>query len=167
MVQHDFNGETKSSVLRILSDYPLLYVLLILVMVGSLLVWLAHTRIKDYRNFQQQIVAGSVQGAVQELATLLSGLRRSVTLFALGHKEELNSLVSDPDDGSRYARIQRELLAVFPDAFAFTLADTSGEDLLKPYSDRILALCREEIRNYIKQGFHQKAFTRPKLHYAF
>ena len=161
MVQHDFNGETKSSVLRILSDYPLLYVLLILIMVGSLLVWLAHTRIKDYRNFQQQIVAGSVQGAARELATLLSGLRRSVTLFALGHKEELNSLVRNPDDDSRHARIQKEILATFPDAFAFTLAGHSGEDLLKPYSYRILDLCREDIRNYVKQGVHQNVYIHP------
>jgi PAS domain S-box-containing protein len=161
MVRHDFNRKTKSSVLRILSDYPLLYVLLILAMVGSLLVWLAHTRIKDYRNFQQQIVSASVQGAARELVTLLSGLRRSVMLFALGHREELNSLARDPDDDSRYVRIQKKMLTAFPNAIAFALADNSGQDLLNPDSGRILDRCREDIRNYVKQGFHQKVYIHP------
>jgi PAS domain S-box-containing protein len=161
MVRHDFNRETKSSVLRILSDYPLLYVLLILVMVGSLLVWLAHTRIKDYRNFQHQIVSASVHGTARELATLLSELRRSVMLFALGHREELNALAREPDDDSRYVRIQKKMLTAFPDAFSFALSDNSGQDLLNPYSGRILDRCREDIHNYVKQGFRQKVYIHP------
>jgi PAS domain S-box-containing protein len=161
MVRHDFNRDTKRSVLRILSDYPLLYVLLILVMVGSLLVWLARTRIKDYRNFQQQIVSASVQGAARELVTLLSGLRRSVTLFALGHREEFNASARDPGDDARYVRIRKKMLTAFPDAFAFALTDNSGQDLLHPDSERILARCREDIRHYVNQGFYQKVDIHP------
>ncbi len=161
MVQRITKQPRKKSLLSFLTDYPLIYVLLILLMVAGLLVWIAHTRMEDFRLYQRQVAIGSVTGAGNELSILLSELRRSVSLFAQGHKNELNELAMDPEDDAKFARVEQRLKASFPEALAFTLANSSGDDLLNPFSDMVREVCRTDISHYIAHEFRQSVYIHP------
>jgi PAS domain S-box-containing protein len=102
-----------------------------------------------------------VTGVEQELNSLLSGLKRSVRLFADGHYRLLDDLASDPENEEKQRHIQRLIDSYFPEAFGFTLANSAGDDLLDPFSERVRDQCRADIRQYVGDGYRHNIHIHP------
>ncbi len=143
-------------------DYPLFYVLLILLMAAALLAWQAHSRVASFRASQEQVAIASVTGAANEIETLLSELRRSVGVFATEQAQLLRYLAGHPDDEGRFADLDDKIRRYFPEVFAFTVTDDSGRVLIEELPNLVGEACQRDIRRFATEGHRQQVRIHPQ-----
>jgi PAS domain S-box-containing protein len=143
-------------------DYPLFYVVLILLMAAALLAWQAHSRVASFRESQEQVAVASVTGAANEIETLLFELRRSVGVFAAEQAQLLGYLAEHPGDESRFADLNAKIRSYFPEVFAFTVADDAGVVLLEELPNLVGEACQRDIRRFATEGHRQGVRIHPQ-----
>lgn len=138
-----------------------LFPILILAMVGAMLAWNAHVRYREFEIHQRRLMESSVNGTAAEIGVFIGELRRSVHLFADMQRALLDRLAAEPDD----PRVLEELTAAvrnhFPEAFAFTLADNTGEPLLDDFDGLVGDICVNDMRSFAKQREHSNVYIHP------
>lgn len=146
----------------------LVYILIALLMVGTLLSWQAWTRTSNFRNFHQQLAITSVTGAVDELELLFSELQRSMRLFTDDQAALLENIARDSGNNSAWEQLEDAVWKHFPEYFGLTLTDTAG-NVLRPDSDnKVGKLCQQDIHTFIDQGYWQQGYVHPSpLAYHF
>lgn len=143
-------------------DYPLFYVVLILLMAAALLAWQAHSRVTSFRASQEQVAITSATGAANEIETLLSELRRSVRVFAAEQARLLDYLAGHPNDESRVVDLNKKIRRYFPEVFAFTVTDDSGKVLIEDLPNLVGEACQRDIRRFATEGHRQQVRIHPQ-----
>jgi PAS domain S-box-containing protein len=140
------------------SRHYLVYVVITLLMVGSLLSWQAWTRTDKFQRHHRQLAATSVTGAVDELEVLLSELRRSLRLFAYEQNSLLEKILNHPDDDAAWARLEERVNRHFPEHFGFTLTEQTGKVLRPDFDSLVEEVCQQDIQSFITQGYWQQTY---------
>lgn len=146
---------------KIFNPYPQIYIITFLFMVAALLVWQAKTRIEVFHQHQRQIAEGTVSGVMQKLNHLLLDLHRVVGLFADSHQQVFRELIRKPENGNRRGQIKQLIQQYFPEAIAFSLTNSLGDDLLNSIAGRVTEICRADIREYVQNGYQQTVYLHP------
>lgn len=132
-----------------------------LAMVGALLAWHVNIDYKEFQHNQQSLMRNSVSGTAGEIAASLTELRRSVRLFADSEKDLLDKLRSHPEDLALHDQVNKRVRFYFPEAFAFTLADRSGNPLLEDFDGLVGEVCQNDIRQFAIDRAHSEVYVHP------
>src|SRR3569833_3090770 len=138
-----------------------LLVCVMLAMVGALLAWDADARYEEFRRKQESLMRSSVSGTAGEIGTYLTELRRSVHLFANSEKELLDKLRSHPEGLIQHDQLNQRVRFNFPEAFAFTLANRSGNPLLEDFDGLVGEVCQRDIRQFAADRAHSEVYVLP------
>ena len=138
-----------------------LLVCVMLAMVGALLAWDADARYEEFRRKQESLMRSSVSGTAGEIGTYLTELRRSVHLFANSEKELLDKLRSHPEGLILHDQLNQRVRFNFPEAFAFTLANRSGNPLLEDFDGLVGEVCQRDIRQFAADRAHSEVYVHP------
>ena len=132
-----------------------------LAMVGGLLAWHTEVRYEEFRRNQESLMRSSVSGTAGEIGTYLTELRRSVHLFADSEKELLDTLRAHPENSKLHDRLNQRVRFHFPEAFAFTLADRSGNPLLEDFDGLVGEVCQRDIQQFGTDRAHSEIYVHP------
>ncbi|MDA8259883.1 MAG: GGDEF domain-containing protein, partial [Betaproteobacteria bacterium] len=132
-----------------------------LAMVGALLTWHTDVRYEEFRRNQESLMRSSVSGTAGEIGAYLTELRRSVHLFANSEKALLDKLRSHPEDLALHDQLNKRVRFYFPEAFAFTLADRSGNPLLEDFDGLVGEVCQLDIRQFAADRAHSEVYVHP------
>jgi len=147
---------------RLNSQLPVwILVSVMLAMVGALLAWYADVRYEEFRRNQESLMRSSVSGTAGEIGTYLTELRRSVRLFADSEKGLLDKLRAHPEDSALHDQLNQRVRFYFPEAFAFTLADRSGNPLLEDFDCLVGDVCQRDIRQFAIDRAHSEVYVHP------
>ena len=138
-----------------------LLVVITLVMASAFLVWYAMIRINDFRAHQLELARQSVDGVASEISSFIREVEREVALFAENNYDLIRVLAVHPEDDEVYAQLKRNVGNFFPDYFAITIADRSGETLLQNFELLVNEVCQRDIRSYIKNDYNYDVYIHP------
>ncbi len=148
--------------LRRKSQLPIwMLVGVMLAMVGALLTWHTDVRYEEFRRNQESLMRSSVSGTAGGIGAYLTELRRSVHLFANSEKALLDKLRSHPEDLALHDQLNKRVRFYFPEAFAFTLADRSGNPLLEDFDGLVGEVCQHDIRQFAADRAHSEVYVHP------
>ena len=110
-----------------------LAVLVLLFAAAGLLIWRAVAFDKELAAGQDRLVAEVVRGTAAAIFSQLQTLQRGVALLAEDEAVLLRELTADPGNEELRDALHARITRAFPDAFAFTLADSDGAPLLEDF----------------------------------
>lgn len=139
----------------------LAYVLVTLLMVGSLLAWQAWSRTDNFDRHHRQLANTSVRGAADEIGILFGELHRSMHLFAADRQALLDRILAEPDDDTLWVQLEAAVRLHFPEYFGLTLADIAGNVLRPDFENRVEEICRQDILTFIRQDFREQGVIHP------
>jgi diguanylate cyclase (GGDEF)-like protein/PAS domain S-box-containing protein len=122
--------------------------------------WTCYEQIQAFKISQQELLTSSVASVASEIAGLIEERSRIITAIAQDQRQVLDQIIYQPDDETRIKGFEQQLKAYYPDLFAFTLADPSGNRVPDDLGERVGNYCVEEIQRYL-QG-DQTLFTERK-----
>lgn len=89
---------------------------------------------------------------------------RTLALFVHNHREWVDQLVRNPEDQDLKDALLEQLRQVFPMAFAFTIADSSGNRLITDFSGVIGDTCQGEIVRFAALSVEKAAHAFSDIH---
>jgi signal transduction histidine kinase len=152
--------------LRNLFDRPsshihLTHVITILLMVCAMLSWQAWQRTDSFRQHHLQLAMTSVTGAAEDLETLYSELQRSMRLFADEQQYLFEAIAADLDDDVLWEQLEQAALKYFPEYFALTLTDVTGNVLVPYIDEHVGEVCQQDIHTFIGEDYRQQGYIHP------
>lgn len=135
-------------------------VLLLVVMVASGLIWLAQSRLADYRYHELQVATESVAAVAPHVSAFIEEKGRLVSVFANEHIEILRSIVNHPADEAVRTLLQKKLLLYFPQSFTFTVANADGVPYYEDFDGFIGELCKADLHTFAESG-HYAPYIHP------
>ena len=115
-----------------------------------------------------QLVAVVVRGAGEAIAAKLDELRRGVSLLAEDNEALIRKLAASPEDEDLYTKLHGRIVRVFPEAFAFTMANADGDPLLEDFEGLVGDVCRQAIRRFAGEPHSSEYVVHPNpLGYHF
>ena len=142
-----------------LSKNYIFYVLLMIVISGVILMWMANERLKDFTKHQQTMVDESVRRVSAEITLFMQMQERMLELFVDRHKETLDLLVSNPTDDAAVNIVTKSVKKTFADHLAFTVTALGGKPLYEDVAKFIGELCIADI-----QAYTEKQVNFPVIH---
>jgi signal transduction histidine kinase len=153
---------------RLPGHIHLAHVMTILLMVGAMLSWQAWQRTDSFRQHHLQLATTSVTGATEDLETLFSELQRSMRLFADEQQALFEVIAAHPDNDALWEQLKQVTLKYFPEYFALTLTDVSGNVLVPDFDNQVDEICRQDIHTFIGADYRQQGYIHPNpLGYHF
>lgn len=143
------------------ADFLTYFVVAVMVFVAVTLIGYGELSQRDYLRHHRQLAEKSVEGAARLVETVIAYTSRNVTLFALEHRDELVDLAANPQDDQAYEAFRELLRTHFPNLFAFSVADYSGDILLTDFEGRIDEVCADEIRHFVSGDRQDRIFIHP------
>ena len=113
-----------------------------------ILIWLSYSRQLDYRQYHQTIASEAVAEVAENIAHFIAERNRLVRLFAEDHVSLILEMVNAPDDDDVKERLTYQISRYFPDYFAFTLADRSGEPYFEDFDGLISESCSTDLKSF-------------------
>ena len=153
---------------RLPSHIHLTQVIIILLMVCAMLSWQAWQRTDSFRQHHLQLAITSVTGAAEDLETLFSELQRSMRLFADEQQTLFEVITTHPDNDALWEQLKQATLKHFPEYFAFTLTDVTGNVLVPGLASHVGEICQQDIHTFIDADYRQQGYIHPNpLGYHF
>ena len=125
-----------------------LFILICLSMLTILLIWNATLRVDSFSTGQAELAEHSVRAAADEVALLINGYKRSVHIFADDNQAYIRSVAEWPQDAGLHAILDERIAKFFPEYFAFTLADSTGNRVLEGFEGLVGPRCRSDIQEF-------------------
>ena len=145
-----------------------IYVLLTLLMIGTLLAWQAWSRTDDFDRFHRQLATTSAYSAANEIELLFGELRRSMRLFARDRQALLETISADTDNDDLWAELEMAVQEHYPEVFGLTLTDTAGNLMRPDFENRVEEVCQQDIHQFINRGYEEQGVIHPNpLGYHF
>ena len=138
-----------------------LFSTLIFVMVGAMLLWNAHVRYREFETYQQRLMESSVNGTAAEIGVFISELRRSVHLFADKESVRIDALAESPEDMDTFEQLGMAVRTHFPESFAYTIADKSGQPLIADFDGLVGEICVKDMQTFATNRQHSKVYIHP------
>lgn len=135
--------------------------MVVVIAASVLLSWHALQRHGDARRQQATLVDATSRAAAREITLELQELRRSVRLLADAQQPRIQFLASHPDDQAAFQALNATVRAYFPEAFAVTLADAEGRELIDNFDDGIQDVCRQDMARFAGSGKPAAALIHP------
>lgn len=110
-----------------------------------LLSWSALQRHADAARQHAQLVEATGRSAAREIAMELAELRRSVRSLAVSEQNRIQQVARTPEDIDAFEALSAVVRANFSDAFAITIADSDGRELVDNFEGEIEEVCRKDI----------------------
>jgi PAS domain S-box-containing protein len=146
----------------------MLAVITLVIAAMALLIGRAVSVDAELADRQGQLVAVVVRGAGEAIAAKLDELRRGVSLLAEDNEALIRTLAASPEDEDLYTKLQGRIARVFPEAFAFTLANADGDPLLEDFEGLVGDVCRQAIRRFAGEPHSSEYVVHPNpLGYHF
>ena len=143
-----------------MKNYPSLFLLIAVVLVGVLLYWHVERSYKDYIRSQEALSRQSTAGAARQIGRYIKDARQRVALFTDAEVARISELSRNPDDENLQDQFLERVKRHFPEYFASTITDESGDILLDDFDGKIAALCEDDIHHFAKQEL-QNVFIHP------
>lgn len=140
---------------------PWVLLVLILTMIAAVLAWNAQHRYKDFTDYQQRLIESSVNGTAAQLEVLLTELKRSAHLFADTNQDRFRKLASEPDNEMLIEQLNTDTRKLFPESFAFTIADKHGIPLLTDFDGLTGDVCQRDMQTFATNREHSKVYIHP------
>lgn len=138
-----------------------LFSLPIFAMVGAMLIWNAHIRYREFETYQQRLMESSVNGTAAEVGVFISELRRSVHLFADKEDVRIDALAANPEDLDTFEQLGLAVRTHFPESFAYTIADNSGQPLIADFDGLVGEICVRDMQTFATNRQHSKVYIHP------
>lgn len=106
-------------------------------------------------NEQREMARQAVSLASQSIDQALQDQRHLLLLFTQQHTAALNAAKSTPGSTPSREALARKIRLYFPEAFAHTLADKSGNVLVEYFDGLVAEDCRNNIRAFAQTGEQQ------------
>ena len=153
---------------RLSGHIHLTHVITILLMVSTMLSWQAWQRTDSFRQHHLQLALTSVTGAAEDLETLFSEMQRSMRLFADEQQYLFEAIAANPDDDASWEQLEQAALKYFPEYFALTLTDVTGNVLVPDFDENVGEVCQQDIHTFIGEDYRQQGYIHPNpLAYHF
>jgi two-component sensor histidine kinase/PAS domain-containing protein len=133
----------------------------ILLLAAGLLLWHAVIRIQDFDRHQQELVQHSVAGAAKEITTFIRDRRLAVSMFADNNTDLIRYLAENPTDYDTRRQLEGKVAEHFPQYFAMTIADKSGEPLLGNFELLVNERCEQDIRDFVANNYDYDVYIHP------
>lgn len=157
---HDPRGYLHSGTPR----YIVTGILGILTTAVLLLLWTTNTRVEEMQRQHEELVGATVDGTAEGISLHLADLRRTLALFAESRRSLLMALADRPEDAQVLETLAADVERVFPEAFAFTLADANGSLLVDDFDGAIEEICRESIMAFSRDALGDRVSIHPNPH---
>jgi len=141
-----------------MKSYPI-FILVTILFFGLVLLWLAHSRNREFSQHQQFIAAQSTTGVADEIGRVIREKQHLVQLFSREQQRLLARLLQQTDEVDIRRQVEAKLAAYFPDYFAFTLATATGQPMLDDFDGKIGEICQQDII-----AFAQTDRNLPRIH---
>ncbi|NTV96629.1 MAG: diguanylate cyclase, partial [Thiobacillus sp.] len=125
---------------------------LVVLFASAAMVWSAQAQFRLLEAHQRGLSGRSAESVAREITTLLGEMRRGIRLFVEEQPALLSAQAGNRDDRVALTRIEALLDRYFPDRYAFTLADPSGEIWVDDFGAAVGDLCRHDIQGFAVSG---------------
>ncbi len=111
---------------------------------------MSYFRYTQFVYYQTEIAKASTSGLAHQISAFISEQNRQVTLFAQFNTQLLEQYIQNPDDEKIENLLVTRIITRFPDFYAFTISDNSGNLYLENFGEKIGQLCENDIKQFSK-----------------
>lgn len=137
------------------------FVGLMILLVASMLSWITSARLEAFHQYHLDIGHESISGVNKQVAHYVNEKQRMVKLFAEEHIDRIRALASDPNNDALKEDLGILLTRYFPDRFAFSIADNSGEPLFEDFDGLVSELCLSDVKEFSKDRHVYHPYIHP------
>jgi len=141
-------GEPLRPLLKTHWSKAFISVAIILIFATTSLILTTERRQKEFISHERSLIASSVRSAAREISYQITGLRRSVTLFAAKEKHRIEQLINNPVSHPLYQELINEVTLFFPDIFTITIANPDGIPIIESAEGFVGRMCRSDIHHF-------------------
>ena len=134
----------------------IVFVGLLILLVASMLSWIAYARLAAFHQFYTDIGHESLNGVENQVSFFIAEKQRIVEVFVQDNILKIRDLASNPDNDEHYEDLQESIALHFPDYFAFSLTNNAGTPRFVDFDGLISDLCLSDVKKYItgKGDYH-------------
>ncbi len=137
------------------------YALVILLLVGVILAWVAWMNTSNFYNYHRNLAENSVTGTSDELELLLLELQRSMRLFVDEHNALFDEISHDQENEAAWLQLEDGVQRHFPEYFSMTLTRSDGEVLRPDFDNKVGELCQQDIQAFIEHNHDLQGYIHP------
>lgn len=134
-------------------NYSVFFVVIIL-FVGTLLGWVTYSRIMDFERSHLAIAEETTSSVNEAITRFISERRRFVSVFTATHHKIIEAIISDPDNQDNHDLLVEKLRLFFPDYFAYSLVNQSGDPLFEDFDGLVGAQCLQDLKKFTQSKMH-------------
>jgi diguanylate cyclase (GGDEF)-like protein len=120
-----------------------------------LLIWVGQSRVEQFTDAHQKIADKATATAANELALLISEKQRLLHIFVEDNLPAIRQLTDKPNDTGLHNKIDNSLRRYFPDFFASSIADRTGQLVIDDFDGEVGDLCISDMQQAIQSGKSQ------------
>jgi len=139
--------------------YLTIFLVFIILSVGSLLFWLGNSRVSDFRAGHVAISEESTTSVMESIQRFIKERRRLVGVFTVTERAVIDDLLKDPENEDYHQALVDKLHLYFPDHFTYTFANQNAELLFDDFDGLLGDQCIHDIRKFYDTGEHH-----PRVH---
>jgi len=137
------------------------FVGVMILLVAGALGWIASARLEAFHQHHLDIGHESIGGVNKQVAHYVNEKQRMVKLFAEEHIDRIRALASDPNNDALKEDLGKLLTRYFPDRFAFSITDNSGEPLFEDFDGLVSQLCLSDVKQFSKDRHAYHPYIHP------
>jgi hypothetical protein len=143
--------------------FPILFFLI----ASTLLAWFSLDTYQRFSRHQINLAKQSTKNAAGNISHNIKVLRREIALFAAQKEKLIKRVAKNPNDEKLFNQLSEQLIAYFPNYYAFTVADTKGVPQLKFSQAKISTSCRLDLANFSQNitapNLYVHQFIKPEI----
>ncbi len=140
---------------HLLHNHYVLASLFTLALIAFVLLWVVDDRLTEFRVSQTAMAENAVTELSNQVTKALAEKRRLATLFRENEAALIEQLAAAPDDDALRLRVHDRIKTYFPDGFAFTLGNHTGQLLLDEFDGFVDGMCLTDIRHMAGEGSYR------------
>ncbi|MBL1275872.1 MAG: hypothetical protein COB30_007275 [Ectothiorhodospiraceae bacterium] len=125
-----------------------IFVTLLILLVIVMLSGIAKARLEAFHQHHIDISHESASGVEKQVAFYITEKQRMVEVFAEEQIDWLRALAQNPNNDELHQNLGVLLTRYFPDRFAFSITDSSGEPLFEDFDGLISERCLIDVKEY-------------------
>lgn len=137
-----------------------LFTLLLILVIGGTLIWFVQKSSHDFVDYHNSIAKGSSAGVAEQIAFFIGEQKRLVKLFANENLPLILAVKNDPENDDVLETLDAAIFKYFPNRFAFTIADNSGEPMFEDFDGLVSDACKSDLRTFSKDK-HYAPYIHP------
>lgn len=137
------------------------FVGLLILLVASMLSWIAYERLQTFHQFYQETGHESLNGVENQVSFFIAEKRRNVELFVQDHIQQIRRLASNPHNDEYHDEMSKDIGRYFPDYFAFSVTDSAGVPRFEDFDGLISDLCLSDVKKYMTGKSDYQPYIHP------